>query len=583
MSYIQEATKPSQWRYVPTKANPADIVSRGIHGEQLNKCELWWQGPEFLMGQEEFWPTFEKRKGIVVDNEERKTTGLSIVDNESTLPRVDYFRSETVSKWRRLIRVRAWIRRFADNSQAAVHRTNRISYGELTPEEIQITEMEIIREDQKKMFRVEIDRLRAGLALPAKSKLLSMNPKLDEMDMVRSNSRLIHAEMLAEATRSPIILARDSWVTWLIIGKHHDDRGHCAGVSHLLSDINQSYWIPSARKMIKMYERRCLTCRRNQAKETIVQMAPLPRFRFAKPCRPFGNTAVDFAGPYETICGRGKTRNKRYMCLFTCMQTRAVHLEVAMGLDTDAFICALTRFIARRGKPAIIVSDNGTNFVGTCNGLKEIVIENYKLEKIAADQEIKWIFNPPTGSHFGGIFEAMIKSAKRALRIVLGDAKITDDELVTMMSKVEGFLNSRPLTPCIDDPKGSPPFTPNDFLLGSWRGVGSEELTAEGRNSQFTRWRQVQVLWTHFWERWKKELVPMWAGRAKWRSPTTCCKVGDVVWSIEKDVRPGSWHIGRILEVFPGADGLVRVVKIESRGTQYIRPVVRVFPLEVLE
>jgi len=198
-------------------------------------------------------------------------------------------------------------------------------------------------------FKVEIDRLEAGLKLLEKSKLLTMNLRLDDKGLVRSNSRLVHAEMLAEATRFLIILARDSWVTWLIIGKFHDGRDHCAGVSHLLSDISQVYWIPSARKIIKRYERHCLICRQNRSKETLVQIVPLPRFRFAGPCRPFENTAVDFAGPYETTSERGKTRNKRYMCLFTCMQTRAVHLKVATGLDADAFLRALTRFMARRG------------------------------------------------------------------------------------------------------------------------------------------------------------------------------------------------------------------------------------------
>ena len=189
---------------------------------------------------------------------------------------------------------------------------------------------------------------------------------------------------------------------------------------------------------------------------------------------------------------------------------------MATGLDPDAFLHCLTRFISRRGRPALIVSDNGTNFVGAANQLDDIVLDNYKLGKVLAEQEIRWIFNPPAGSHFGGIFEALIKSAKRAINIVIEKERISDEEMETIFVRVEGFLNSRPLTVQTDDSKEDQPLTPNYFLIGRYQNEKSEELEMNGRRSLLVRWRQVQLWTAHIWRRWLTELVPMWAGRAKW-------------------------------------------------------------------
>jgi len=580
VSYIQESTMPQQWRYVPTKENPADLVSRGVRGNELPRCEMWWNGPSFLKEIKDEWPTLDKLKVLKERLETVEVTLQTVMEEKSSARNVDCFRPETFSKWRRLVRIRAWVQRFCNNCKRVSVKRN---HPELTPEELVNVEFDIIREDQEKLFKKEYQRLKEGNNIGEESKILKMNPRIDAVGVLRSESRLINIQLLPEETRRPIILAKDSWVTWLIVGKAHDDRLHCAGVSHLLADLTQRYWIQCGRKVIKKYENRCLTCRKQRAQGIIVKMAPLPACRFAEPCRPFGGTAVDFAGPFETTSSRGKVRNKRYLCLFTCLKTRAVHLELAMSLETDAFVRCLARFFSRRGKPKVIISDNGTNFVGTTSCLENIVVDSYKLQKIAADQEIKWIFNPPAGSHFGGVFEALIKSAKRAIYTVLQNERITDEELETVFVRVEGFLNSRPLTVQIDDSKEEIPLTPNHFLMGSWEDDNVEELAVVGRQSLLIRWRQVQNWTNHIWNRWRTELIPMWAGRSKWRTETENLKVGDVVWMVDKDDRPGHWKIARVEETFPGPDMRNRVVRVGVGGRSLIRPVSTVFPLEMMQ
>ena len=158
-------------------------------------------------------------------------------------------------------------------------------------------------------------------------------------------------------------------------------------------------------------------------------MAPLPSIRLAMSLRAFERVAVDYGRPFITMQGRGKRREKRYLCLFTCLATRAVHLEMAFALDTDSFFNAFYRMVSRRGKPEEVVSDNGGNFVAADKELQELVkrLDQNRIIESAANRGIKWHFNPPLSPHFGGI---------------LTDANVSDEELMTFITGAESLLNS---------------------------------------------------------------------------------------------------------------------------------------------
>jgi hypothetical protein len=387
---------------------------------------------------------------------------------------------------------------------------------------------------------------------------------------------------MTKEARYPTILSDKSWTTRLIIGYYHEKRCHNAGVNQLLSDLGSKYWILKARMVIKVYENGCFECKRRRAKGLSQIMAPLPSFRFEEPLEVFARTAVDFAGPFETIQGRGKTRLKRYLCLFTCLQSRAVHLEMAYGLDTDAFIRALLRFIARRGKPKMILSDNGTNFVGASAELSEVVIDGYKVKKVLAENEIRWVFNPPYGSHFGGVFEALIKSAKKAINAILKNAEVNDEELSTIIVKAEEMLNSRPLTVQVIDGKEVDVLTPNHFLRSRWcEDYETNGILVDERVKMSRRWRYVLELRSHIWKRWMKELVPVWGTRGKWNKINDNLKEGEVVWVLDKMNDVGKWPLARVVEEIKGKDERTRVVKINCEGKEIIRPICRLFPLEI--
>ena len=208
-------------------------------------------------------------------------------------------------------------------------------------------------------------------------------------------------------------------------------------------------------------------------------MAPLPQIRPRFSLRAFAQTAVDYGGPFITVQGRRTRRQKRYLCLFTCLATRAVHLEMAYALDMDSFLNAFYRMVNRRGLPREMLSDNGGNFVGGNKELSDLVkeLDRDKIAKSTANQGIQWKFNPPHAPHFGGAHEIMIKGAKRAVYAILGNADITDEELMTAITGAEALLNSRPLTYQSANPEDDVPLTPNHFLFGQVGGQFAPEFS----------------------------------------------------------------------------------------------------------
>ena len=315
------------------------------------------------------------------------------------------------------------------------------------------------------------------------------------------------ADYLPFDVKYPIILPRGNWITKLIVNYYHENDHHVASQNQALAKILQRFWILRGREAIREYENNCFGCKRRKAKIEKQIMAPFVALRLKQPLRAFSRVSIDYGGPFITIQGRGRKRAKRYLCLFTCLLSRAVHLEMAYNLDTDSFLNAFYRMTSRRGLPQEVMSDNGTNFVGANTELKELIskLDKSKIEKSAANNGIKWHFNPPLGPHFGGVHETMIKAAKRAIYGILSKADITDEELSTAFTGVEDLINSRPLTYKTADIKDDIPLTPNHFLYGLAGGqFAPDSVDTECYNLK-KRWRRVQELVKHFWGRWMKE------------------------------------------------------------------------------
>jgi hypothetical protein len=316
-------------------------------------------------------------------------------------------------------------------------------------------------------------------------------------------------------------------------------------------------------------------------------MGPLPNYRVADPnqrINAFENTAVDMAGPFYVQ--QGKTTVKRYLMIFCCMVYRAVHLEVAYTIDTESFLLSLSRFISRRGVPKIIRSDNGRNFL---RGSKEVQRLWKYMDKTGVETtypKIQWIFAAPYAPHTMGVVERLVGSVKRGLASVLCEqstVSINDETFNTLAIKVEGIINSRPLTYVSNDVDDLRPITPNDFLLP----MCARELppiSDEDGSPMKTKLKMIDEILTQLWNRFIEEYLPTLNRAERWTRKQGGLNKGDVVMCLEKGPKHrGRYPLGVIEELHPDAQGIVRHVSMrigQSRKVErrHVRVIVKIFP-----
>lgn len=269
------------------------------------------------------------------------------------------------------------------------------------------------------------------------------------------------------------------------------------------------------------------------------------------------------------------------------MVTRAVHLEVLHNMSTDEMMMALSRFVDVRGRPKMLISDNGTNFVGASNELKKAwkEVDFEEIRRYGKFHKIEWIFNPPAAPHMGGAWERLVQSVKKCLASILIEKYPRDTTLLTSFKNVENILNSRPITFVSSDVNDPEPLTPNHLLRGG-SDVGPEIPAVIDESAEFTRnqWKRSQLFADQFWRRWTNEYLPKLLRREKWQTPCEPIKIGDLVYVVDNNVPRNLWKRGVITQTFPGADGQVRsleVTTVDANGkkTAFRRPTCKVCPL----
>ena len=316
-------------------------------------------------------------------------------------------------------------------------------------------------------------------------------------------------------------------------------------------------------------------------------MGQLPESR-TKAGHVFEITGIDFAGPIYVRAGCSKKSQliKSYICLFVSLSVKAVHLELVSQQTTECFLAALRRFVARRGLPSVINSDNGTSFVKADRDLAEMFNHlndqnpSGELQDYIAKNRITWNFIPPRSPHFGGLWEAAVKSAKTHLKRVLGDAKTNYEEMSTILAEVEACLNSRPLAPIsAPNEEGVEPLTPGHFLVGRPLRALPDPTPSYSDTTSPKRWKLCQTLTAHWWKRWAAEYLRTLNRTYKWQFPGQNLQIGDVELIHEWNSPKNRWPMARVSQVHPGEDGIVRVVDLQTTRNTYRRAVANVTPL----
>ena len=303
---------------------------------------------------------------------------------------------------------------------------------------------------QYEIFGEEIEILKKQKEIPQSSMLLPLHPFLDGHGLLRVGGRAKNATLPFDS-RHPVILHRKSPVVHLIVTTEHVRLLH-AGPTLLTAQLTCRYYIFGYRQIVRSVTRACFTCRRVSAKPKPPMLGQLPTARVS-PDIVFDKVGIDYAGPINIKYGyvRKPTIVKAYVCVFVSLSVKAVHLEPVSDLTTEAFIATLRRFVSRRGKPSVIWSDHGSNFIGAAKELKDLFeFLNQKrsrqiVSQFCSNQNIQWDFIPERAPHFGGLWEAAVKSFKTHLKRVTTNVKLTYEELSTVLTQIEACLNSRPL------------------------------------------------------------------------------------------------------------------------------------------
>jgi len=276
----------------------------------------------------------------------------------------------------------------------------------------------------------------------------------------------------------------------------------------------------------------------------------------------------------------GRNSAKRWGCLFTCLTTRAVFLELVLSLETDDFIMVLRQFVSRRGTPEEIRSDRGTNFVGAERELQDSIRgwNNTKIYQELQQKGVKWAFHPPTAAHMSGVWERLVQSAKKHLKAIVGDRLLSEFALRTLFTEVKFITNNRPIVASSDDPADLETLILNHFLLqrkvtGFPPGVFVKEDHLD------RQWRKVQYLTNVFWKRWISEYLPTLTEREKWLNDQRNVRVGDLVLILEENLH-NKWNLGRVTEVFLGRDSRVRSAKVKTSSMELHRPFVKLCLLD---
>ncbi|XP_037877003.2 uncharacterized protein LOC119630714 [Bombyx mori] len=571
LAEIEESTKPQEWRWVPGSQNPADDATREAPAD-FDHTHRWFNGPEFLTWDESRWPkprTFKQEPS----GEEKEAFLVATARTADARPTPDPHR---FSSWVKLLRATARVLQFIElcrprkesacvsrqlEQQDPTWRTTRAkqprsTWKIRTPEAPTEAWLPL---DPPHLKKAEKILLRSSQGESFGEKDPERHPKLRRLDVViedgllRLRGRIDAAQYIDAGCKRPIVLDGKHVIARLLIKHYHEAFQH-GNHATVMNEVRQRYWILGLRSIIRATAVRCQWCKvyRSTPRLPPTGNLPIERLRHGEP--PFTCAAVDYFGPMTVTVGR--RHEKRWGVLFTCLTTRAVHMELAASLTADSML------------------DNGTNFVGANKELKQ-AIENARETDVvsrAAQMNIKWKFIPPGAPNMGGAWERLVRSVKTALAVTLKERHPREEVLHTLLLEAEHVINSRPLV-AREESWELEALTPNHFLIG--RSCGAPSI-GDYRDEDLTgkrTWRVAQRMADHFWSRWVKEYLPTLLPRKiDGRAAGEDLQCGDTVLIVDSTLPRNTWPRGQVVHTYPGPDNRVRTVDVRTSGGLLKRP-----------
>lgn len=578
VSEIQHITKDGSWNHVAGLDNPADIISRGMIPSLLQYESLWFNGPLWLRSDEHNWPLASQINEEDFDPAELESKGVSAVLPARPTSNIFSLKSSYIE----LLRLTAWILRFRHNSDPA-NRNNRHN-GQLTKVELEEALNTLVRISQYESFPQEMADLSNGKEVQESSKISSLHPEL-KAGILCVGGRLRHAS-IATRRKHPYILDHRHPFSYIVVAHYHRKLLH-GGQQLMISSIRERFWPTSVRNLVRKVIHDCVPCFRVKPRVQDQLMADLPPERVT-PCSPFQRVGVDYCGPFNIAYLHRRNRPvKIFVAVYICLVTKAIHLELAADLSAQGFIATLKRFTSRRGKPEIVMCDNGRNFVGARRQLEELrhLFNDQQFQQSiirnSAEQEIQFRFIPARSPNFGGLWESAVKSFKLLFKRTVGSHILLYDEMHTILTQVEAVLNSRPLTPLSNDPDDYEALTPGHFLIHrpltaipepDLDGIPENRLAAYQKSQRFTQ---------QLWKKWSQLYLSDLQNRTKWTVRRNNIVVGTMVVLKEDNQPPLTWQLARVTETHAGSDGNIRVVTVKTKDGSYRRAISKICILPI--
>lgn len=587
---IKSLSKPNQWIWVPSELMPADMGTKETAMPEMTYNNSWFQ-PLLFCFPKETWNSYESKI-----NNSITTTVTDTFDEED-----DILDANKFSKFRYLIYSAMMALKWQDIAKTtkvknqieqllmlkASDHHNRSLKNEIRQTTKQYealicdlknktlhykhVENLAIKKCQNDAFEKEILILKSKRKLPKNNLLYKLSPFLDENEILRATSRISfnekNVQIYGQNRIFPILMPNNHKLTHLIILKQHENNFHMLE-NTVITKLLKKYYIPNIKSTVrKVIKNNCMMCKRLNFRPEIPMMGNLPSYRLAYHVTPFTYSIIDLAGPIFVKNYRNRDV-KRYIFVYGCLTTRAVHLELLEDLSANSTLLALQCTINLRGAPKRIVTDNGTNFIGAKNILDIAQTEwnSQLLEKGMIVEPIEWDFAPAKAPHQQGAVERMVGLVKTALSKLITSLnrnphRYNDFQMRCILCEIIGMLNSRPISMIPIEGTNNHYLTPNQFLMGK-QNVQTVPISNRQISNLTEYWLDIKILTNILWKHWLNAYIPSIMMREKWFDKKSPLKVDDIVLVADPSLA-NSWRLGRIIAIKLGSQDQVRSVTIQ--------------------
>ena len=588
----QEHGVAVSFRFVSSEDNLADMLTRGMNFEQFSdRFDLWMHGPAWLRGPDVKWPSrtlgclSEENKaqmGVYHGPERSLEDRVLVVLTATGSCNESIFDPSKYSSFSKLIGV-----------TARVFKAVNIMLGRERDATIQANAYWL----KRAQLEGAADSV-AYLSLPVTERpkvvpplVQSLDLFLDDTGIVRSRGRIAKSLHFSEDVRSPILLPKAHHVTSLVIQHHHNKCKHM-GLGTTVSSIrNAGLWIPRVRQAVKNVLKECFICKKyNNLCFKYPAMTALPGHR-VNFVRPFEHTGVDFTGHLWVQDPSAESTSKMYILIFTCLNVRAIHVELVSNMSTRQFLLAFLRFCNLYGCPLYLYSDNAPSFIAG-GSLLESALTCSEFQEHLERHSIRHVRIPVYSAWVGATWERLIRVLKSCLYKTVGRSKMCYFDLLTILSDIQFAINSRPLSyrsaenelEIITPAHFVRPFV-NQALVLSQDDPASVWVEDDDRDQLVKSLERREQCFHSFRALWYDQYLLSLREQtsrlfdADW---SNTIKAGDVV-LVKMPNKPRPWWLlGRVLELVVGFDGKVRSVKLRrADGAVCHHSITHLYPLEV--